>query len=345
LFLADFTPDFRAIILLLTFVVGCMVGSFLNVVGLRLLWEESFVFPASKCPQCKTPLKPWDNIPILSYLMLKGHCRTCKTGISVQYPLIELLTGLLFVAIIWCFGITWQSAFLLFFASNLVVILITDWRESLIFQINSLPLIPVGLVYNLLNLGQWPAASAKVLPLGASGGEVVLSGGFLSAMLGVLAIFIFFEGMILLSELIFKTEGFGHGDTHLMMGVAAFLGWEYALTALILGFIIQAVAAIPMMVLQWVQRKDYASIGLGSSAFISAAMPLFIVNLGLAAQTNMLLSMGFILLTLIFMVFFLKRVRDRQEFTYMPLGPALVLGTFIMVFAGPMVFSLLAVKH
>ena len=89
---------------------GAIFGSFLNVCILRLPSEQSVVRPRSRCPKCGYELKWYDNIPVLSWLILGGKCRGCKTPISIQYPLVELLTGLLFVACVWKFGFGWKAS-------------------------------------------------------------------------------------------------------------------------------------------------------------------------------------------------------------------------------------------
>ncbi|MDD3150805.1 MAG: prepilin peptidase, partial [Candidatus Gastranaerophilales bacterium] len=104
-------------------IIGCVIGSFLNVVGLRLLSEESIVFPPSKCPNCQTRLSWRDNIPIFGYILLLGKCRYCKKPISIQYPLIELFTGIIFGLTYFYFGFTLNALFLLFLSCSLIVII------------------------------------------------------------------------------------------------------------------------------------------------------------------------------------------------------------------------------
>ena len=93
-------------ILLFTFILGTVIGSFLNVVALRGLTGESIVFPSSKCPKCGNKIKPWHNIPILSYFLLGGKCAYCKEKISIQYPIVEFLTGLLLVGCLLKYSLT-----------------------------------------------------------------------------------------------------------------------------------------------------------------------------------------------------------------------------------------------
>src|SRR5262249_13843560 len=162
-------------------------------------------------------IAPQDNIPVISYILLGGRCRHCKESISIQYPLVELATGGLFTVLVATFGVSWQTLFLMFLIANLIVIFVTDWRESLIFQINSLSLIPAGLIYNAFNLGHLPG----VTPIDMGVMTLSIPHALVGSILGILLPLVFFEGMILLSNAVFGTEGFGHGDTHLMMGVGA----------------------------------------------------------------------------------------------------------------------------
>ena len=145
--------DIDVVIGIFVFITGLCIGSFLNVVILRALSEESIVFPASKCPQCQTPLKWWHNIPVLSYIFLKGKCAFCKEKISIQYPIIELLTGYLFLSTFMKFGYSFETFFVMIFLSMFVVISTTDIKEHVAFNIHSYILAGAGIVYNFFNFG------------------------------------------------------------------------------------------------------------------------------------------------------------------------------------------------
>jgi leader peptidase (prepilin peptidase)/N-methyltransferase len=111
---------------------GLLVGSFLNVVIHRLPLGMSVVFPASHCPGCESKIKPWDNIPVLSYLWLRGRCRNCGSVISLRYPAIELITGLLFLAVAWRFGATWWTTIHCLFVASLVAAAMIDFDHQII---------------------------------------------------------------------------------------------------------------------------------------------------------------------------------------------------------------------
>ena len=124
-------------ILALVFVTGLCIGSFLNVVILRTLSEESIVFPASKCPKCQTPLKWWHNIPVISYICLKGKCAFCKEPISIQYPIIELITGIVYTLLFMKFGVSFDTLFAWIFSALLIVIAGTDIKEKVADMIST----------------------------------------------------------------------------------------------------------------------------------------------------------------------------------------------------------------
>lgn len=324
-------PSLQPVIILFSFILGLAVGSFLNVVGLRFLSDEAITHPPSKCPHCQAPIRPSDNIPVISYILLGGQCRACQAPISIQYPLIELATGCLFAFTVWTFGVTWQTLFLLFLISNLVVIFITDLRESYIFTVNSLGLVPAGLLYNALNLGHMPGT----FPLDLGQLVIHVPNALVSALIAIIGAIVFFEGLILLSQLFFGTEGFGHGDTHLMMGVGAYLGWPLTLLALLLGFIAQTIPAVPMLVYQWIKNKQWASLGSGAAALVFGTAPLFLMDAGLAIGARAGLTLVCMLLAVVALIIMLKQVKTSQSFTYLPLGPALVIGTLVALFWGP----------
>lgn len=323
----------------IVFLFGLCIGSFLNVVGLRFLADESVVFPPSACPKCKQKIRPGDNIPVLSYILLGGKCRHCQASISIQYPLIELATGLLFCFTVWTFGLSWQTLFLLFLIANLIVIFITDLKESLIFQVNSLSLIPAGLLYHVFNLGHTSATTE--LALGSW--TWMVPDGLTSALIAIVIAFVFFEGMILLSSIAFGTEGFGHGDTHLMMGAGAFLGWPLTVLALVIGFVAQTIPAIPILVIQWVRNKQWTSLISGSVALGAGLLPLLLINTAIPIDMQTVLSLVCMLVSIGALIVFLRQIRHSQSFTYLPLGPALVLGILIALFWGPQILSRLQV--
>lgn len=191
--------------LLFALVFGAIVGSFLNVVILRLPTEHgSIVFPASHCPRCQTTLSWYENIPIFSFLVLRGQCRHCHGKISWQYPMVELSMALLSAAIIHRFGLTVTGAGYFLFCAALLVIIWIDVRHQIIPDVISLPGIVLGFVFSLVS----PALTWQSSLIG-----LLLGGGVLYAV-------------ALLYYLWKKQEGMGGGDIKLLAMIGAFLGWQ-----------------------------------------------------------------------------------------------------------------------
>lgn len=132
-FLLAYTASLAALL-------GLAIGSFLNVVISRLPEGESIVSPGSRCPHCKTPIRPYDNIPVLSFLLLRGRCRSCKTRISPLYPIIELLTGLVFVGLMIKYELSWETAAMMAFACAILALIFIDLRHHLLPNMITYPL-------------------------------------------------------------------------------------------------------------------------------------------------------------------------------------------------------------
>jgi leader peptidase (prepilin peptidase)/N-methyltransferase len=142
--LDDIGPNFFYIAVI---AFGLVVGSFLNVVIFRLPRGESVVFPGSRCPACGTAVRPWDNLPVLSYLILRGECRSCGERISLRYPAVELTTGLLFGAVAWLFGPSWIGLVMMVFVAGLLVAALVDFDHQMIPDSISLGGCAFGLVF------------------------------------------------------------------------------------------------------------------------------------------------------------------------------------------------------
>ncbi len=190
---------------LFSFLFGLVLGSFLNVCIERLPKGRSVVRPASACPECGSAIRFYDNIPLLSYLVLRGRCRSCGRVISPRYPLVELITGLLSVALIAEYGAGPSFLFYLGFVSVLIVVSFIDLRHQIIPDVLSIPGVLTGLAFSLTPWGgpAWPEAL-----VGA-----VAGGGFL------LAVALVFERLT-------GKEGMGFGDVKLLAMIGAWLGWR-----------------------------------------------------------------------------------------------------------------------
>jgi len=193
------------IILATSFIFGTLIGSFLNVVILRLPRPGfSVVFPASHCPLCKAPLSWYENIPIISYLILRGRCGHCKVSISFQYPTVEFLTGIMAAACMAAFGITPAALGYFVFSAALITIIWIDIHHQIIPDIISLPGIVFGFGLSFLS----PLVSWQDSLIG------LLAGG------GI------FYAISMTYYLLRKQEGLGGGDIKLLAMLGAFLGWQ-----------------------------------------------------------------------------------------------------------------------
>ncbi|MDH4316836.1 MAG: prepilin peptidase [Desulfobulbaceae bacterium] len=187
------------------FLIGSIIGSFLNVVIFRLPEEgASIVFPSSHCPRCKSAIGWYDNVPIISYLLLRGKCRKCNATISLQYPLVELCMALLSAGLFRKFDISFEFFFYFLFCASLLVIIFIDLHHQIIPDSISLGGIVLGFGGAFFNHG--------VSPL-QSGLGILVGGGF-------------FYLFALSYYLITKRDGLGGGDIKLLAMIGAFLGWQ-----------------------------------------------------------------------------------------------------------------------
>jgi len=228
---------------------GLIVGSFLNVCIARIPLDLSIVRPASQCPRCKTPIRWFDNIPLVSYAVLLGRCRTCGQRISWRYPLVELLNGLLFLWVYSEFGFTGESLLVMALCSSLVVITFIDLDHQIIPDVITYP----GMVTGLLVAPFFMTALAEPLPFGLEGLLPPLgqySTSFLNALLGLLlgGAPLYFIG--LLWEKLRKVEAMGGGDVKFMAMVGAFLGWKGAFLTIMIGAISGSVIGVALILLK-----------------------------------------------------------------------------------------------
>ncbi len=198
---------FRSIV----FVVGAIVGSFLNVCIARLPKEESIVMPASHCPYCDTHIRPYDNIPIISYFLLRGRCRDCELPISMRYPIIEVLTALIFVLLSFYFKGALLAAYAVF-ASGLIVASAVDFGHEIIPDQISIGGIPAGIALSTV----LPSLQGAATPLEG------LRYSCYGACLGAALIY----GIGFLGKIMFRKEAMGFGDVKFMAAIGAFLGMQ-----------------------------------------------------------------------------------------------------------------------
>ena len=230
------------------FMFGLAIGSFANVCIYRLPKKESVVFPVSHCTACSTPVRPFDNIPVISYLILGGKCKDCKESISVIYPIIEVITALLILAGFFKFGLTFDFLIYTVVAPTLVIITVIDIEHQIIPDVITLPGIVLGLAAGSYTIGYIDSFSGCLL------------GGGLFYLLAVLS-----------------NGGMGGGDIKYIAAAGALVGWQKVLLIIFIGAFLGSFMGLLQIVVQKKSRKSLIPFG----PFLAAAtlITLFYGNL------------------------------------------------------------------
>ncbi len=257
--LSDLFLTYPGLFLTVITMLGLVVGSFLNVVIYRLpiilkrqwtteckQWLElddnpetdahepfNLVIPRSRCPECGHQITPLENIPILSYLMLRGKCSQCQKPISIQYPLVEIITGLLSLVVAWYLGYSWQTAAVLLLTWGLIALSVIDLQTKLLPDTITIPLLWLGLLLN-------------------TGGLLTdLSSSVLGAVVGYLSLWLIYH----IFKILTRKEGMGYGDFKLFAVFGAWLGWQSLLFIIIVSSLVGAVVGISLMILKGRDRN------------------------------------------------------------------------------------------
>ncbi|HUR99975.1 MAG TPA: prepilin peptidase [Pyrinomonadaceae bacterium] len=241
-------PEFIAYIFV--FMFGASVGSFLNVVIHRVPNEESIVFPNSACPNCKAPIKAYDNIPLVSWLILRGKCRGCGMPIAVRYPAVELLTACLWLLVYWHTGLTPILPVYLVFVSAIVALIFIDAAHMILPNVITYPLLVIALLVRIIfpivfveNYFSDTAFAPAAYLAGKPGWMIALSGAIAGALVG--------GGSLWLVGAIWKklrgVDAMGLGDVKMMFGVGALLGWRLAFLSIFLGAFAGALIGIVLI--------------------------------------------------------------------------------------------------
>ena len=241
-------------IYIISLIFGAIVGSFLNVCIYRIPNNLSLWWPPSTCPKCNTRIKFYDNIPVLSYLILRGKCRQCKEKISIQYPLIEATTSLLTLLVVYTLGLTYWTAVTLLVTYSLIVLSIIDFKLYIIPDRFSIGLTILGLIVFFIN----PAFSGN------------LTTKFLQCFAGGATGFLGLWGMALIGSFIFKKEAMGGGDIKLTAAVGTLTGVGGVISTLI----ISSFLGLLYYVILFILKKDPQNKAIPFGPFIS--MGLFI---------------------------------------------------------------------
>lgn len=216
------------------FILGTVVGSFCNVCISRWPAGESVVQPRSRCPKCLNGIAWYDNIPLVSWLALGARCRHCGTPISAQYPLVEGLTGVLFLLVYWRFGLVIATPVYMLFCAAMIVVTFQDLADWTIPDEISIPGIPIGIALSLLGMVWGTATGLRVTEVYDSLIGAALGGGILF-------------GLDRITVFLLKKPGMGFGDVKLLAMVGAILGWQGTLGTLVIASVLGSVAGIGLI--------------------------------------------------------------------------------------------------
>jgi len=258
------------------FALGLCLGSFANVCIYRIPRDLSVVSPPSACTSCKSFIKWHDNLPVISYLFLKGRCRACGKKISAVYPAFEIITALTFCLLFAFYGFSAEFFGLSFLAFILIVISGIDSHFQIIPDVFSLGLIITGVIFSPFNAMLGESVLSRIL---GSGIGIIAGGGFLLAM-----------GII--GKIVFKKDAMGGGDVKLMAGVGAFIGFDRVLVAMFIASFIASIIGIYLIISKKIEQKGYIPFGpylaAGSLVTVFLPAPIVIFNYIINAETVLL---------------------------------------------------------
>lgn len=279
-------------------IFGLCLGSFYNVVILRSLSNESIVFPSSKCPKCGHKLYFWHNIPVLSYILLGGKCYFCKQRISLQYPTIEITTMIMFALTFLKFGISWNTIFVLFWVSGLIIMTTTDIKERIVDCNIAIAMALTGVLYNYVNGG---------LP------------GVLYSILGCLAGFVLMEIIARIGYVFIKSRAMGEADSYVAGAIGAIFTLKELLPVLLYGFIASMLFIVPLFLYVRLKTKDWIS-------FINFLLFIFLAIMYKFYIQNNLLLILLIIFAAMSVLCIIKNIKIADRINYLPFVPALAAG-------------------
>lgn len=258
--------EFLTFYYIFVFFIGLAFGSFLNVVICRVPENKSIISPPSHCPLCQHKLDIWENIPVVSYIILLGKCRECKAPISIQYPLVELITGIFFTVVAWRFQFTVAALVFILFTAILIALSVIDFKTRLLPDVITLPSAVLAILLSFATLHPAVGPHWGITPLKALGG--ILAG---AGPLAVIA-FVYYK--------ITGREGLGMGDIKLMILVGALLGPWNAFLTLFIGAITGTIAGLPTVMFNKEGRMTEIPFGpfLSAGAWIAALWGIDLFN-------------------------------------------------------------------
>ncbi len=279
-------------------IIGLCLGSFYNVVILRSLTDESIIFPASKCPKCNHKLLWWHNIPVLSFILLKGKCYFCKEKISLQYPIIELLTMGMFAFIYLIFGLTIKAIFIAIWVSCLLIMCVTDLKEKIVDCNIAIIMAISGCIYQFIT-GGWHALWYSIL--GIIAGAVIL------------------EFIARIGYIIAGGRAMGEADTYVAGALGAIAGISNIIPVLLYGLIASMLFIIPMFLYQKYKSNDK------KTCILLILFMLFVVYFKTINQGYIGLF-ALIITGVALAASVMKSIRSEENRSYIPYVPALALG-------------------
>lgn len=318
-------------VIFMLLVIGACLGSFANVVILRAFSGESIVLPPSKCPSCHNKLKWFHNIPVLSYVFLRGKCGFCKCRISPQYPIVEAVFAVLFVCVFLKFGLGLNALFLAIVAFMCLVLAVTDIKEQVIFDNHAYVLGLTGLVYNFFDIGK-SGLGAYNFELFSH--QLSINKSFVFAIAGLVVGAVAMEFLALLGKLFVGKRAFGEGDSFILGALGAVFGLKKVPEILILGCIIQVVIILPIFVKKLFDSKEYKL--LCSLGTFIVSVTLFKVLELVGVLGNLYVFAGAFALMGVSAFISCKELinstKKGEHLTYVPFGPPLVFAAFALMF-------------
>lgn len=296
--------DLNTYIMFWVCVLGLCLGSFYNVVILRSLSGESIIFPPSKCPNCNHKLLWWHNIPVLSYILLRGKCYFCKEKISIQYPIIEIITMVMFGLSYWKFGLSYTTVFITIWLSCLLIMTVTDIKEKLVDCNIAILMAISGIIYAGLSAGRH---------------------GILHSVLGLIAGVLVMELIARAGFVIAKTRAMGEADTYVAGALGAIFGIYSIIKVLLLSLFASMVFIIPVFLYNKYKSDDKPTCIM--SVLFTLSIVIFYAKwqnywtLGLVALTGFLLT-----------YFVLKGIKQAENRNYLPYVPALAAASVYFIF-------------
>lgn len=284
-------------------IFGLCIGSFLNVVILRTLSGESIVFPPSKCPKCGNKLLFWHNIPVVSYLLLRGKCYFCKEKISIQYPIVEIITMLLFAFSFVKFGISYTTLFSMFWIACLIVMTGTDLKEQLVDCNIAIAMGISGIIFNVV-----------------SAGTIGLTHSITGIIIGGLILELIARAGYLFTD----KRAMGEADTYVAGALGAIFG-EDIIVVLFLGLLSSMIFILPVFFYNQYKNNNK------TTCILAVLFALSFVIMEAAWQNYYTLGL-FMLSGIALSISILKNLSKVENRNYLPYVPALAIGALIFLF-------------